>query len=131
MSLPRSVEIRKEDVPGAPDWIDGLLSQINGFFRDTYTILNKGITFGDNIKAQIHHGKVRSGDLPIRIKKTSASKVLGVVKLYCERDTDEVVTLTDAIDVQWRDDGDSVKIFEITNITSDLWRYGIIILYQG
>jgi hypothetical protein len=51
--LPTLKRIQREDFPAAPDWLDQLAYPINTFFESVYNALNRNLTFGDNIAAEI------------------------------------------------------------------------------
>jgi hypothetical protein len=48
--IPDYSRILRQDLPGAPNWVDNLLSKINTYFEQTYIIWNGGITF-QNLRA--------------------------------------------------------------------------------
>lgn len=50
--LPTIIRISKEDVPGSPAWIDGLLYPENLFKQQVYSALNHSLTFGQNWKGE-------------------------------------------------------------------------------
>jgi hypothetical protein len=127
--LPAKFTLRVEDFPDAPGWFSGVISQLNSFMSSVYNALNADLTFGENFRAQIYEGKIRSTELPLQIAKRDGRKVLGVIKLYAEKDTSQHTTVSSAVDIVWRDEPPNVKIYDIPGIDGDLWRYGIIIIY--
>jgi hypothetical protein len=52
MSLPDYRQLLRQDLPGSPDWVDGLISPINLFFEQTYSLLNGDVDF-TNIRGSI------------------------------------------------------------------------------
>ena len=51
MKLPTQKKIIREDVKGAPEWIDAVITPINSFMESVYNALNRNITFNENIAA--------------------------------------------------------------------------------
>lgn len=49
IKLPTQKKILREDLKGAPDWINGVIDPTNTFMEKTYQALNKNITLTDNI----------------------------------------------------------------------------------
>lgn len=127
--LPSKFTLRLEDFPDAPDWFTGVVSQLNDFMSSVYNSLNRDLTFGENFRAQIYEGKIRSTELPLSIAKQDGRKVMGVFKMYCERDTSQHTALAGAVDISWRDEPPNLKIYSIPGIDSNLWRYGVLIVY--
>lgn len=53
MAIPRVRAIIREDVPGAPDWIESLLTLLNRGFTDIVGVLEHGLTATDNQLAEL------------------------------------------------------------------------------
>ena len=53
MKLPPAKKIFREDLKGAPQWIDPMINTINSFMESVYQGLNSNITFGDNVRSFI------------------------------------------------------------------------------
>jgi hypothetical protein len=49
MRLPTQKKVLREDVKGAPGWINPLLDTLNSFMETVYQALNKNITFTENV----------------------------------------------------------------------------------
>jgi hypothetical protein len=47
--LPTQKKVLREDVKGAPSWINPLIDTLNSFMETVYQALNKNVTFGENI----------------------------------------------------------------------------------
>lgn len=53
MKLPTQKKIMKEDMKGAPEYMDPVVGTVNSFMESTYQALNKNITFQENIASFI------------------------------------------------------------------------------
>ncbi len=53
MKLPSLKRILKEDVKGAPGWINPLLDTVNTFMEAVYQALNRNITFSQNVACTV------------------------------------------------------------------------------
>lgn len=49
MKLPTQKRIMREDLKGAPEYINGIIDPVNTFMEKSYQAFNKNITFQDNI----------------------------------------------------------------------------------
>lgn len=54
MRLPTQKKVLKEDLKGAPGWVDNLIQPVNAFMENVYQCLNKNVTFTDNIASFIY-----------------------------------------------------------------------------
>ncbi len=76
--LPPQKKILKEDLKGAPSWINPLIDTVNNFMETTYSLFNKNITDTENIACQIKD---------IIYKTTSAYPVADVLEFQSELKT--------------------------------------------
>lgn len=53
MALPAIKRVSREELKGSPDWIEPLLYAINLFMGAVYALLNRGLTFQENIRCVI------------------------------------------------------------------------------
>lgn len=60
-ALPDVKRISREDIPGAPDWIDRLLEPLNRFLDTVYGALNRGLTFRENFLSQTQNVQIVAG----------------------------------------------------------------------
>lgn len=60
-TLPDVKRISREDIPGAPDWIDRLLEPLNRFLDTVYGGLNRGLTFRENFLSQTQSFQIVAG----------------------------------------------------------------------
>ena len=58
MKLPSQKRILREDLKGAPDWVNGIIGPVNSFMETVYQAMNKNITFKDNIASFIREFRV-------------------------------------------------------------------------
>ena len=49
MKLPTQKKILREDLKGAPEYVNGIIDPVNTFMESTYQALNKNITLTENI----------------------------------------------------------------------------------
>lgn len=54
MRLPTQKKILKEDLKGAPAWVDNLIQPVNAFMENVYQCLNRNVTFQDNFASFIY-----------------------------------------------------------------------------
>jgi hypothetical protein len=54
MKLPTIQRFQKQNYPGSPPWFTRFIEDINSFSEIIWNILNKNITLGDNMDAQIY-----------------------------------------------------------------------------
>jgi hypothetical protein len=57
MALPEFRRILKEDLNGAPDWVDGIITPVNLFFEQLYDLLNANLTVGANVNGMVYSGQ--------------------------------------------------------------------------
>ena len=51
--LPTQKKILKEDLKGAPDWINPMIDTVNSFMENVYQALNQNVTFSENVSCFI------------------------------------------------------------------------------
>lgn len=49
MKLPSQIKILREDVKGAPEWVDRLIGPFNSLAETIYQAMNRNLTFSENI----------------------------------------------------------------------------------
>lgn len=50
MKLPTQKRILREDVKGAPDWVNRIIDTFNSFAETVYQAFNKNITLSENVR---------------------------------------------------------------------------------
>lgn len=53
MRLPSQKRVLREDVKGAPSWINPLIDTLNSFMETIYQAMNRNMTFSENIACTI------------------------------------------------------------------------------
>jgi len=117
MRLPEITIIRKEELPDAPGWIDRILAPLNKFFKSIYNILDKKVTFDDNITSQKVNIVLTDNDLPYQIA-TSLEPFGVILCQIVEQGVGYHKAITSAVYVDWSFNEGYVKIENITGITS-------------
>lgn len=118
--LPVIKRISREDVPGAPGWIDRLLYSINLFFDAVYYALSKNITLEENIKSQIHKFSLEAGAMSTdntyqfanELKRKPTMLFVGDVK----QRAGEFVPIAAAVFVDWEFDQNVIYVRSITGL---------------
>lgn len=130
--LPPVRRLLREDLKDAPEWIDRLIQPINLFFESVYSALNRNLTLGDNVTAQIKNFTITAGaaatDNTFSFLFSIATKPRGVLVISCVQDEPVYTPLTGAVTVpSWRVNGDQVVIESITGLTNTK-KYSISVL---
>lgn len=126
--LPTNTKILPEDFP-KQDFMPQLLSPINKFFQDTILALNKGLTFQQNMAAEIL--TVRSeGVYPLDISWPNRSKAIGAWIVNCREVSGTHTNLTTAIYLDWEHkDSTTFRVNNIAGLSAtNANQYNITIL---
>jgi hypothetical protein len=51
MKLPQQKKILREDLKGAPEYVNGIIDPVNSFMESTYQALNKNLTLNENLSS--------------------------------------------------------------------------------
>jgi len=124
MKLPSQKKILKEDLKGAPAWINGLIDPLNSFMESTYQALNRNITFTENVASFVKEITYKtsstypSGQETISFRNELKTKPIGclVMQVY------EKTTYTPApgpVYIPWVEDQGSVVVSTITGLEAD------------
>lgn len=122
MRFPSQKKILREDLADAPDWSGRLIDPINSFMENVYQLVNKNITFGDNIAAQIYELNYRTTAAypvmdPVFFQSTLRTKATGLQVLQAlDKTTYEPVA--GPVYVPWLDVNGSIKIYSITGLAA-------------
>lgn len=133
--LPTIKSIRKEDLGAdAPTWVDNLLTPLNSFIESVYTILNKNLSFTDNINCRIFEytfstkTNYNSGgwdNINISVKLTN--KINGCILLSVNNLTDTATVSTTAKTIEWEEQPNTCRIKFITGLANST-KYKIKVL---
>lgn len=119
---PKFQRLNREDFKDAPEWINRLLYWLNLFVEYITIAFKNGITFDDNIQAQIKNFSILAGataDLcTAEFMSTLPVSPRGLLKMKVTQRSGNFVVLTDAVDIHWRYDNGTVFITSVTGLTS-------------
>lgn len=120
--LPSQKKILREDVKGAPDWIDGIIDPVNSFMETVYQTFNRNVTFNDNIASQVKELNVNTTSVypvmePIEFQSTLRTKAFGLLMLQAvERLT--YTPAVSAVTVNWVENNGTIHISNITGLAA-------------
>lgn len=124
MRLPTQKKILKEDLKGAPEWIDPMIQVLNTFMENVYQCLNKNVTFNDNI-ASFTNTLVYKTPLTypsdvdnvefLNLLKTRATGVI-VLQAY---DRSNYVAAPGPVYAPWVENNGSIVVSTITGLEAD------------
>ena len=107
--------------------------QLNEFARDVVFCLDKRLTFGDNLDAQIKDVMVEGGKLPITFTSRFEKPPAGMLMLYYQEDDADPAIMCNGMSLQWRYSPDvkgGIQILNIPGLTSGQ-RYKVRLLIVG
>jgi len=110
--IPQLKRLLDSDLPGSPDWMKTALVTLNKFMQDTYSVLKKGITFQDNIRADIKELNLRAPVSEFKVPSTIQVPI-GVLLLGV---TGKLITSEPVL--QWSPTQGGVLIDSISGLTS-------------
>ena len=116
MKLTKIARLRKDDLPGSPDWATRLLTPINSFFENVYLALTNKLSFQDNFNAQIKTITISTPELPYEFTPTITGKPIGVVLCQILKDTGSHETIASAVYIDWSYQNGLITIHGITGI---------------
>lgn len=120
--LPTIRKLYREDLVDAPSWIDKLIQPLNMFLDSNYNLLNKGLTFGDNVKGQIKTFSLTAkatADLNTLTFACTISGPSGLIPVKCVLQAAVYTVITNAVTIpSWRYENGTIKIDSITGLTS-------------
>lgn len=121
MRLPIQKKILREDLKGAPDWINPLIDVLNSFMGSVYTSLNRNITFNDNIasfeKELVYNtpSTYPSGMDPVEFLSQLKTKARAVI-LEQAYDRSNYVAATGPVYVPWVENNGSIILSTIQGL---------------
>jgi hypothetical protein len=116
--LPTQKRLLREELKEAPNWIDKLLSPINQFMENVYSLFNKNIDFTNNIRCDIVEVQFKTSatgsyTLPIVLNHKLRSRPSGVLLLEIRQVDGVYSPVTGATGLQWRAGNEKVFIESI------------------
>ncbi len=118
MKLPTSKKILREDLKGAPPWINPLIDVINSFMEAVYLALNRNISFGDNIQSQIVTLTYKSGTTDTQFISNLRVRAQGLLVLQAvEKDTFEPAP--GPVYVPWVESSGTVNLGLVTGLDAN------------
>lgn len=122
MALPSLTRFLVEDFPDQKDWIGKLFSPLNSFLRGVYQLLNKGLTFEENIAAQIHTSAFNNNtaEFPIIFKYTLGTSPTGCIVVSAS-DTSTSPSSLGAVFPTWEYDSvnNQIRITALTGLVTE------------
>lgn len=115
--LPTQNKILPEDFP-KQDFMPQLLAPINKFFQDMILALNKGLTFQQNMAAEILTVNI-DGNFPLDVRWVNKSKSIGAWIVNCRETSGSHVTFTTPLYLDWEmKSTDTFKINSIVGLSA-------------
>ncbi len=122
MILPPIKRVTKEDLTGAPPWIDRFLYSFNLFLNTIYGGLNKNITFQENINAQIATFSLVAGAAAANntasFGLTLKQPPVGLWPIKIVSSNVNFTPIAAAVFVEWLYDGTLVQIKSVTGLAN-------------
>lgn len=122
MKLPNISRYQKQNYPSSPDWFTRFLGDLNNFTETIWSVLNKNITVGDNLDAQVFTFTILAGAAAINNTQTFTPAIKhvpqAVVVGYCADSVAYGAALSTAVYVSWAWTGSQIQIQSITGLTS-------------
>jgi hypothetical protein len=121
VKLPQVDQIRKEDMPDAPDWINVIISAMDRFNNFVYRALDRNIN-EDNIDEQIKTFDISQNEITTgygfksELKRVSPRMV--ILGKIVEKNIGYHNPITSAVHIDWVYEDGLIKIKNITGIDS-------------
>lgn len=121
MKLPQQKRILREDVKGAPSWVNGIIDTLNSFMESVYLILNHNVTLTENMSSFVKEifyqtpSTYPSGVSNIEFMNTLKSKATGVwvMQVY---DRDVYLPPPGPVYVPWIEKNGTIVVYPITGL---------------
>lgn len=121
--LPSIKKILREDLKDAPGWVNGIIDPVNQFMENVYSILNKNITFSENISSFVKEITYKTPTSypamdPVEFSNTLRVKATGVFVLQAvEKST--YAPAPGPVYVPWVEDNGIIIVSPITGLAAD------------
>lgn len=120
-ALPPAQRISREDLKGAPSWIDPMIRILNDFMQTVYAALNRNLTFGENVIGEFKSFQVKAGAAAGNNTFTFITRVpqpQGVFIIAASVVAPTYTPLTSAVWCSWRLGSGQIIIDSITGLTN-------------
>lgn len=113
-------QIKREDLPEAPDWINKLIGPINMFMENVYRALDNNLTFQENIVGVFKEIYVSTDDLPYLMVNPLKVKPKAVLVGQVRQDVGYHADETTAMMADWEitEDG-KIKIHNLAGLDTN------------
>ena len=125
MKLPSQKKILREDLKGAPEYVNGIIDPVNTFMEKTYQALNKNITLTDNIASFVKEITYKTtstyptGQPTITFKNEIRTRPIGVLPMQAY-DKATYVPAPGPLYIPWViDDAGDIMVYTITGLEAD------------
>lgn len=129
-ALPVLKRLLAEDFKEAGTWIGKLLYILNLFMGSVYSSLNHGITFQDNVLAQLKTLTIKGRSPTVQFPWSYSSAPIGVLILATQDTTSSPQTVTTAVTCAWSYSAGTVSIDNITGLDTAR-QYSVTFLVLG
>lgn len=124
MKLPNQKKILREDLKGAPDWINPLIGTLNSFMETVYQALNHNITLQENVNSFVKEITYKTpstyptGVDTVTFISTLKTKPIGV-QLLQVYDKATYTPPPGPVFIPWVEDNGNIVIYPITGLEAD------------
>lgn len=122
MKLPVIQRFQKNQYSDAPDWFTRFIQDLNSFTEIVWNILNKNITFEDNIDAQVYTfnqlGGTNPEDNTLSFKTTLKHSPVALIVGQATNLEPYSTPGSTAVGLTWSFAGDTITISSITGLTA-------------
>jgi len=122
VKLPTITRFQKQNYPGSADWFTRFMQDINSFTEIVWNTLNKNITIGDNLDAQVYTFTVIAGADATKNTLSFASTLkhspLAVLVAGVTDKTAYSTALLNAVGLQWTFASPTITITGIAGLVN-------------
>ena len=119
---PITRRVNREDLPGAPQWVDIIIVAINQFFDTCRHALTRQLTFDENMDTQKKSTRITAGalvtDNKFRFAITMSGKPTEMIVTKVTRIASTYLPLAAAPWPEWYLDANEVVVFAFHGLTS-------------
>jgi hypothetical protein len=122
MKLPSIQRFQKQNYQGSPDWFTRFLGDLNSFTEIIWNILNKNLTVGDNLDAQVFSTTILAGAAAVNnalsFQSTLKHTPTTVLVAQVADQAAYSAPFSSAVFPTWTFSGSTVSITGISGLTS-------------